>query len=502
MVDGRIVARVRRLTAKILAVDPQTIAADSDLRLCGMDSLKWADLCETLSAEFDVILSMEIDKPTLNEIASQILTQIDSRSNRDFSEGRAITSQPETVRLKTQNPCPEVSLALDDLVPTNILLLIAFRYDASDRLIDGIKQGLEIFPHLAGRLAWAGDPSSATIQADPAGVLVERRSTNKISLPSIGELTREQLVDHFFPSGTSECLRGASQSPLLSVRTTSIQGGSVIGIVASHRVVDGTGLALFLGHCMGGVQHVPIHDRAVLARHLLSDSESRQHSEQPHWYINATSAIEPLGSGMTEWELAQTFPVDVFTIHENELRDLFTGDQSSTWFQLTALLCEECATLNYREAAFWCDVRGSLRIPRTYTGNVGCYWHEKIGLPDESTLNLAKRLRAGTGDRNRIATVYSAVKLAELENRPLRWTGTAQHVLPINLVPHFSSMLNFGGGGPVMTRILTRNVHGIRISRAPRDTGFLVEVCLPEDHVRQLRIKLQDRGVQVSEPMP
>ena len=307
-------------------------------------------------------------------------------------------------------------------------------------------------------------------------------------------LATEQMLDDFFPtakSGSDELIR----FPLLAIQVTSIaDGGSVIGMLASHMLVDGVGLTLFSKHCMSALKDVTappvIHSREVLASNLDGNFEL------PSWY-EKTDSHSP---SEREWEMSERYALTVFTVDEARLRNAAANHEASAWIQLTTLLCRELSEWGgFSEAAFWCNVRGSLSIPSTYTGNVGCYWHETLHGHAESATDLAQRLRTATqldGSRQ-VAETYLAVKQAELAGQTIHWTGTQDHVLPINLVPYSPSTFNFGAGGPQYSRLLTRNVHGLRITRVPNRREFVVEASLPLVTAEQLPEKCQRLGLDV-----
>ena len=152
--------------------------------------------------------------------------------------------------------------------------------------------------------------------------------------------------------------------------------------------------------------------------------------------------------------------------------------------------------MQFTELAFWCDVRGDLGISDLYTGNVGCYWHipyRKDLAPDERADLLAEPTTEQ--GKARVADVYRALKTAEIERREIRWSGLQSHVLPVNLVPYAHSLLDLGSGQAGFVRMLTRNVHGLRISRVATNDGFLVESCLPRTTNRSLVETLKSKGM-------
>lgn len=393
---------------------------------------------------------------------------------------------------------PILSLAQDDLVPSSILLALGYDYDVSSSAGEALQRGLDAFPHLAGRLIGEVEPFAMSVHPSDQGVRLEFQQDRSARLDSLWKMSSTLLVDRFFPVAACEAHDQFIRSPLLSIRVTSLcNNACVIGMLVSHMLVDGVGLIQFLKHCLGGLKAtaapVPIHCRSVLTQQLIRDAEL------PSWYNdeNAEPAREH------EWELARRMGQLVFTVREDAVRKQFDWQSTSTWIQLTAILCRELSDWGgYGEVAFWCDVRGSLAIPPAYSGNVGCYMHTPLVRSDDGPEQLAARLRAAiqSDGGHRIAETYSAIKIAEQNGRRVRWTGTQRHVLPINLVPHSPSMLNFGGGGPVLSRILTRNVHGLRITRVPtsathRDRSFLVEACLPSEVLEQLTDRCRSLGL-------
>lgn len=475
-----LVSGIRAAVGKVLQVrEPDSIGLDDDLVQHGMDSLRSAELSDALVHRFGIDPMLELDRMTIGGIVDQVARRgEDAGSERSGSFARSTT----------------VALAIDDLVPTSILLVLAYQGDVSPQVEQAIGYGLRAFPHFAGQIVGSESPFALEVQPDSRDVPIEHESTEAFQLSDLPKLSRSEWIEHFLPTASTEVRDEILRWPLLAVRTTRLaDGGSVLGMLISHMLVDGIGLGLFLMHCCVGLRRwklpQPNHSRRVL--HASSDPDAKL----PPWYVQS----DPDESDR-EWNLAHRYPVALLSVMDDALQPLRDDAESSLWFLLTALLCQELSVAGgYTEAAMWCDVRGKLSIPRTYTGNVGCYWHESIKSPDESVAALASRLRQAT-DSNvspQVVQTYQAIKQHELDGRRVRWLGTSLHVLPINLVPYSTSVLDFGSGGPVLARILTRNLHGLRISRIPDRAGFLVEACLPPELAATLVERCRARGIAV-----
>ena len=398
------------------------------------------------------------------------------------------------IRLFPRIPTPRLELARDDLVPISLLAVLAYSYDLSGELSVAIQRGLNAFPHFAGRLSGTLAPFQLAVEADGRGVAIERARCDAVKLGELPSLSDDDVTALFLPSGSERARSEFLRTPLFAVKLTKLaENACVLGLLVSHVLVDGTGLALFMQHCARHRQDLvpPLHSRSVLKR-----CASRS-AELPPWYIQS----DQRASGEREWALAQRFGALAYLAENEDLRRLFGESGSSRWFGLTALLCDELQKWGgYREVALWCDVRGA--IPPTYTGNVGCYWHEPIRPAGDETRRLSTRLRQAvfpsksSGVKSSgVWETFCAIQQAESDGDEVCWQGTDPAVLPVNLVPYSTSGLDFGSGGPRFARALTRNLHGLRISRSVDRKSFVIEMCLPDRFAERLAEGCRARGL-------
>ena len=330
----------------------------------------------------------------------------------------------------------------------------------------------------------------------PESLPSRQASCDTISLPELDSLSHDDLIQKFLPDEAQRVRNEMLRSPLLSVKATTLgDGGSVLGMVVSHCLIDGTGLSLFMQCCTAAFRSskapVPVHSRDVL------NVPRTDPLTLPPWYVEHDGEL----AWEREWSLANRYSLCLFSVADTELNAAFDTNHSNPWFQLTAFLCNELSESDdYSEVALWCDVRGQLSIPTSYSGNVGCYQHEPIGRDGESLATLAERLQASvatsdSGAKQSVAEIYQAIKQTESAGHQVRWLGTEPHVLPVNLVPYSAAPLDFGRGGPQFARILTRNLHGLRISRSPAAAEFVIEACLPGEQAASLVKRCQAKGL-------
>ena len=396
-----------------------------------------------------------------------------------------------------------IRLATDDFVPTNMVLIVVYPYEIEPMMLSlALQQGLKAFPHLCGAIT--GDPFQFDLRINPRdeGIYLEVwESESELQVADIEAMSMDEHFDHFAPTHTGNYLKSALEesSPLFQVRLTSFKraGISVLGLVASHMAIDGTGLALFLRHCIADflVSQPPqvFHDR-----NLLHAGDNNPASTLPYRYEELTD--DPLAL-LHQWEIATRCPPGIFTVSvERACQYLGVSSIKAARFALTALLCSELAKHHsqFSEIALWCDPRGTLGIPKTYTGNVGCYIHLPLqagGVPELAGQLQSMATREGF---LRIANTYQALKYAELAGQTVIWDGLDPAVLPVNLVPYVKSRIDFGGGLPCYGQMLTRNSHGLRLWVTPDGQQFVVETCLPSPLPRALIESCLDQNLITS----
>jgi acyl carrier protein len=502
------VSVVREVVAGFFQLRTDEVSVDRSLYELGLDSLRAIQLGQELADRFGIeppaALPQDLTVAGLAREMLQLSSVSSSSSPEPAAEGTVIgvpgSEQERDFVIFPREAGAELRLAVDDFVPTPMLLLIAYPHRIEPaELIVGLQQAVNAFPHVAGRLVDDGDRAARIVPAD-GGVRLEVRESDvddRWESWSMGPV--EPLRDRFAP----EAARTMAVSPdesggLLAVRLTHLPrcNGSVLCFHVSHRVLDGLGVALFLNHGAaarrGSVGQPVVHDRAVLHR-----AGSGTPPALPPWYRLMDPADVPRTA---EWTLATEYRLDTFTISDEFLRErVGVASEGASWLALTAFLIQQInrrrdeeAEPRFTEVALWCDVRGSLGIPTNYTGNVGCYWHVPItanpsagdpraegsGVKSPSVAELVERLREPStqAGKRRVSETYCALKQAESSR--VAWSGREPHVLPVNLVPFAPEILDFGRGAPVVARMLTRNLHGLRIARTGQDDGFLVESCL------------------------
>ena len=381
-----------------------------------------------------------------------------------------------------------IRLATDDFVPASMVLVLVYPYEIEPSMLSkALERGLNAFPHLSGAIT--GDPFQFDLSIGPrtnprdAGIYLEVvESEIEFQVADIEAMGLEEQFARFAPTDASNDLQSGlrEDTALFQVRLTSFKrtGMSVMGLMASHMAIDGTGLALFLLHCTalihGGPPPQVFHDR-----NLLHTGDNHPSTRLPHRYLEMTR--DPLEL-LRQWDVATRCPLGSFTVSvDTACRYLGVTSIQAARFALTALLCTELANHNsqFSEIALWCDPRGTLGIPKTYTGNVGCYIHLPLRVGGVSELTSQLQSMATREGFVRIANTYRALKCAELEGRTVIWDGLDAGVLPVNLVPHVKSRIDFGGGLPSYGQMLTRNSHGIRLWVTPDGQQFVVETCLP-----------------------
>jgi len=369
-----------------------------------------------------------------------------------------------------------LALAVDDRLPTDIELVLAYRYHVSlNCCADALTCGLRAFPHLTGAVGKTDPPHGMIVPSAHGTVLEVVESTGGFAIGDLESLALREHSARLIPHD-GESMQGALFRARLTLMPAA--GLSILGLRVSHAVVDGTGLAWFLSHCtahLRGVEPGPVfHERSHGFGKCLDGPD-----EAPHHYHDA-GALSIDGSWADD-TTATTTPV-VFAIHVDTVRRrLNASSLLDARLRLGAWLCTETAACHpaFTEVALWCDPRGTNGIPAGYTGNAGCYLH--FPLREGMTKELSRQLRnmATRSGFQQIAGTYRRIKRAESLGRPVVWDGPGTGLLQLNLVPHAVAGTDFGKGVPVLGLLLTRNSSGLRISLTTDGSRFLVEACLP-----------------------
>jgi hypothetical protein len=386
-------------------------------------------------------------------------------------------------------PAPDfqpLRLSLDDALPVSMVLLLGYRrrLDPS-ALRQALQTALRAFPHLGGRLHLELQPLRAALAPGGGEVKLEWVRAGNASFEALETLDQDSLLSFFAPSAaaTARSPMQALQAPLLQLRLTWLSEGEacVLGLMASHMALDGSGLALFLEHMTaamrGGKAPAVIHDRQVTFPHPLPEDRDLppEYREVPLLSLAMAQDQDPLASARAT----------VFSVPLDSLgRRLGSTSATEARFYLAASLAREVAALQpgRNTLALWCNARGLGHVPRNYTGNAGCYVHLPLE-PGDPLLchNRLKRLITRQGFAE-ISGTYARLKAAEAAGRLVFWGGPGDHLLSLNLVPHVRGAADFGQGSPGYAQLLTRNVSGLRLFGSPDGSRLVVEAALPSAH--------------------
>ena len=379
------------------------------------------------------------------------------------------SSYPIETRPLPAHDFAPLSLSVDDRLPADIQLVLAYRHRLSPVVCaEALERGLQSFPHLTGKADGVAGKLPERIVPSGGGTVLEVMESPAVM--DIGDLEALPLEEHAAAFIPELCKPGS----LFQARLTRMpdSGLSILGLRVSHMAVDGSGLACFIMHCTAALRGVEapavFHER----RYGFGGSVDGPH-ETPHRYRDC---------GATADAEAQTKPV-VFAIHAGNVRRHFnTSSILDARLRLGAWLCSVTAARHpaFTEIGLWCDPRGTRGIPAGYTGNAGCYLH--FPLCERTVDDLMRDFRKMTtrAGFQQIADTYRRIKRAEAEGRPLVWDGPGNDILQLNLVPHAVAGTDFGGGVPAFALLLSRNSSGLRISLTPDASRFLIEACLPD----------------------
>jgi hypothetical protein len=415
--------------------------------------------------------------------------------------------QPEdilSVRVLNFKP---MRLCLDDVLPVSMVLLLGYNYRLDPIVLrTSLQTALQVFPHLSARIHLNLEPLQADLVPGDNEVQIEwiRAKPSSLqateSLESLTSLDQDTLFACFAPSlaATVRTPMQALQAPLLQLRLTwlSDSDACVLGVMVSHMVLDGTGLALFLNHLtaalQGGIAPTVVHDR-----HYTFPESLAKGTDLPEHYQEIPHLSLAMAQGQDNLAPCQ---VTVFSVAVESLeKHLGTRSLADARLFLAAHLCQEVAAMQPRRRtlALWCNTRGLGHVPRNYTGNAGCYMHFPLesGDPGHCYQNLKRAItRNGFA---KITDTYAHLKAAEAAGRYVFWNGPGEDLLSLNLVPHVRGAADFGRGIPVYAQLLTRNVSGLRIYSSPDGQRLVVEVSLPTPHGAALIASCESLGLWV-----
>jgi hypothetical protein len=409
-------------------------------------------------------------------------------------------------------------LCLEDALPVSMVLLLGYRYrlEPADLRV-ALGAALRAFPHLGGRLHLEMDPLRAELVPDGREVKLEwvREGPGLPDSPGATEpgaedgsarlrgleaLDQETLCRRFAPSaaGAARTPMQIFQAPLLQARLTWLAGSEacILGILASHMALDGSGLALFLEHAAasrrGGNAPAVIHDRGC----TFSVPPPRKAGLPAH-YVEVPQLSLALAQDQDPLAAA---PATTFSIPlADAARRFGLATAAEARLFLAGRLCQDASRLQPGRAtvALWCNARGLGGVPRNYTGNAGCYLHFPI--EPGNHLSIFQQLkglatRAGLAET---ADVYARLKAAEAAGRIVLWNGPGDSLLSLNLVRHVRGAADFGRGGPELGLLMTRNVSGLRLFHSPDGSALITEACLPAGQGAELRAACERSGLPV-----
>lgn len=374
-------------------------------------------------------------------------------------------------------------LVADDCVPTSMLLVLFYPYRIdSSTLARGLHRSLLAFPHLTGEVRGAANRFQIELHPRQHPIYLDiAESEQSFDQTAVEAMTLNELASRFAPAWCfNHRWQGAGDdTPLFHAQLTTCNHSpsSVLSLFASHMAIDGTGLMLLLSQATAYLHDASpptvFHDRQALA---IGEDSARL--ELPTHYVQCQQPSQDL---LEQWNAFDSYSLGIFTVSVDAVRRRCgVTTLKDARLSLAAMLCRllkrHCGELV--EIALWCDPRGTAGIPKTYTGNTGCYLH--LPISNNSDAELANRLR-GMSTRegfHKITNTYRAIKTAEAHGDVVIWDAMNQGVVPVNLIPFSRTGLDWGQGQPAFGQMLTRNSHGLRIWTSPAGDRFLVEAYL------------------------
>ena len=343
---------------------------------------------------------------------------------------------------------PEVGLSVDDMLPTDIALLLVYRRPVSD-LSASLAAGLRAFPHLTGK---AVDSPPRLVHDTEGEVVMEfEESAERQAVDDFERMPYEEMMARFAPRGRMD--------GMFAVRRVDFPSTGLMAIClrVSHMAVDGTGLGLFLAHATAAARGVAappvVHDRSWLL------SGARCGGGMPDGYTERRRMDAP-GAGKPVW---LAVPIDA----------------AGSRHDFAAWLCGETARIvpGIGRVAVWCNTRGRGGPPPNYTGNAGCYQHVDVtGKDRELTCRIeALATRAGL---TRARRMHQEILCMRATGREVWWDGPRGDVLELNLLSPPAAVADFGGGYPAFALLLSRNSSGLRVFPGVCGKRYVVEATL------------------------
>ncbi len=408
---------------------------------------------------------------------------------------------PDTVLTIPSLRFSPLRLCLDDVLPVSMVLLLGYKYRIDPVLLQrSLNTALQAFPHLSGRFQLNIQPLQAELVPSDRAVELEWVQSGHLPQFALEFLDQETLFVHFAPTAasTARSLIQAMHAPLLQLRLTwfSESQTCVLGIMVSHLALDGVGLILFLNHLTAAMQggNVPevVHDR----KYTFPDQMTKNGTIPLHYQEipNLSLAMSQVQDDITIAQAA-VFSVSIASLKKY----LDKSPLTDVRLFLAAHLCQEVAAIqeSRRTLALWCNTRGLSHVPRSYTGNTGCYIHLPLTPGDSNECYQLLRSAITRKGFAEIKKIYSQIKSAEADGRYLFWSGPSENLLSLNLVPHVPGVANFGKGAPEYAQLLTRNVSGLRIYSSPDGNKLIVEACLPTSHCERLMSSCEKLGLTI-----
>ena len=360
---------------------------------------------------------------------------------------------------------PAIHLSADDLLPTDIVMLLVYRTPAAG-VAESLDAGLRVFPHLTGKLA--GGPPRIVPAGDEAFAMETEESTEDPAVEDFERMADETMCARFVPA--------AREGGLFAVRRVDFPrtGLMALGLRVSHMAVDGTGLGWFLAHATAGARGVAappvVHDRAAMR---VADGVC---GEIPEGHV----ARKPEGAPAVGRPLWFAVPMAA------------AGQRNA----FAAWLCGEIARIDpmIRRVAVWCNTRGRGGPPPTYTGNAGCYRHVDIA-GDDAELALGIHALATRSGLARARRMHQEILRLRAAGREVWWDGPRADVLELNLLAPPVEVADFGSGSPAFALLLSRNSNGLRVFPGVCGRRFVVEATLPPGMAAALVEACAKRGL-------
>lgn len=408
-----------------------------------------------------------------------------------------------------------IALTVDDFVPTSMVLALAYPFVTDPQgFAQATQTGLDAFPHLTGKLD--GDWMSMDYRIVPSSesIQVEFEATDEeLGLSQLQSLSASEILKRFGPSIARDVdlSQFAEGLPLFAARLTNLPRVpmSIVVLMVSHIAIDGVGLAMFLNHCIAGTtgekaRYSVTHDRSVLQNVLLdtgADSKTGgltvpvESIRLPSHY--SAFDLANLPEMMQAWESTMSQSTEYWTVGIENVDIFDSNGITPTRTGVSALLSHWLAEYNpaYQELALWCNTRGLLGIPKTYTGNTGCYLH--LPLVSMSPTEIERSLHGVATPKGfaEITNTYRALKQAELNGILPLWNGMRPEVLPLNMVTYPRMSSDVAGVPPSFAKMLTRNLHGLRTAGTPDGKGVMVEATLPDAEKEMLVQRCKQLGI-------